>query len=168
MTLVERIKNSRIPGGDTLKAIKSTWSISQCPTQPQANTAPLSAEQAEPEPSLTFSTLTGHVTSQTQTPHLFQPHQLYHFHNADKVAATIRVIDHERRERTILPNSPLGQGKLVSRFVFMLLQLESKVGNEILIKKWFSKTNVYFSGRDNKYSECRTLSKLYHKGLSQV
>lgn len=95
-------------------------------------------------------------------------HQFYHFHNTDKMVATIWVINHGCRKRTILPNSPFRQGKFTSCLLFMLLQFEIKIGKEILIRKLFSKTNVYFSVRDNKYSECRKVSKHYHKGLSLV
>jgi len=95
-------------------------------------------------------------------------HQFYHFHNADKMVATIRVINHGRRKRTILPNSPFGQGKFVSCPLFMLLQFEIKIGKEILIKNLFSKTNIYFSVRDHKYSEWRKVSTHYHKHLNLI
>lgn len=50
----------------------------------------------------------------------------------------------------------------------MLLQFEIKIGKEILVKTFFIKTNVHFSVKDNKYSECREVSKHDHKDLSLV
>jgi len=50
----------------------------------------------------------------------------------------------------------------------MLLQFEIKIGKEILIKNLFSKTNIYFSVRDHKYSEWRKVSTHYHKHLNLI
>lgn len=68
-------------------------------------------------------------------------HQFYHFHNTNKMVTAIRVVNHTCRKRTILPNSPLRQGKFMSSLLFRLLQF--KIGKEILVKKLFSKTNSY-------------------------